>query len=73
MCVFQCRLFDLRADREVSIYSKDSIIFGAASVDFSLSGKMWTIVSNCLTNNISLLASSQQRLESTKHPLVLRS
>lgn len=35
----QCRLYDLRADREVAIYSKDSIIFGASSVDFSLSGK----------------------------------
>ncbi|ETE66187.1 Guanine nucleotide-binding protein subunit beta-5 [Ophiophagus hannah] len=35
-----CRLYDLRADREVAIYSKESIIFGASSVDFSLSGKM---------------------------------
>ncbi|XP_004835445.1 guanine nucleotide-binding protein subunit beta-5 isoform X2 [Heterocephalus glaber] len=32
-----CRLYDLRADREVAIYSKESIIFGASSVDFSLS------------------------------------
>ncbi len=37
--LFQCRLYDLRADREVAIYSKESIIFGASSVDFSLSGK----------------------------------
>lgn len=36
----QCRLYDLRADREVAIYSKESIIFGASSVDFSLSGKI---------------------------------
>ncbi len=35
----QCRLYDLRADREVAIYSKESIIFGASSVDFSVSGK----------------------------------
>ncbi|XP_069766329.1 guanine nucleotide-binding protein subunit beta-5b isoform X2 [Narcine bancroftii] len=35
-----CRLYDLRADREVAIYSKDSIIFGASSVDFSLSGRL---------------------------------
>uniref|UniRef100_A0A8C9SZR1 Guanine nucleotide binding protein (G protein), beta 5b n=2 Tax=Scleropages formosus TaxID=113540 RepID=A0A8C9SZR1_SCLFO len=35
-----CRLFDLRADREVSVYSKDSIIFGVSSVDFSLSGRL---------------------------------
>nr|XP_023672959.1 guanine nucleotide-binding protein subunit beta-5a-like [Paramormyrops kingsleyae] len=34
-----CRLFDLRADREVAIYSKESIIFGVSSVDFSLSGE----------------------------------
>ena len=37
--VSQCRLYDLRADREVAIYSKESIIFGVSSVDFSLSGK----------------------------------
>ncbi|KAL4005672.1 hypothetical protein ACER0C_005385 [Sarotherodon galilaeus] len=35
-----CRLYDLRADREVAIYSKDSIIFGVSSVDFSLSGRL---------------------------------
>lgn len=34
----QCRLFDLRADREVANYSKKSIIFGVNSVDFSISG-----------------------------------
>jgi len=34
------RLFDLRADREMAIYGKDSIIFGASSVDFSLSGRL---------------------------------
>lgn len=41
-CMFpgvQCRFYDLRADREVAVYQKDSIIFGASSVDFSLSGK----------------------------------
>ncbi|KAJ8307856.1 hypothetical protein KUTeg_014589 [Tegillarca granosa] len=35
-CV-QCRLFDLRADREVNCYKKESIIFGCNSVDFSIS------------------------------------
>lgn len=39
LCLLQCRLYDLRADREVAIYSKESIIFGVSSVDFSLSGK----------------------------------
>ena len=39
MC--QCRLFDLRADKEVAIYTKESIIFGANSVDFSVSGKVF--------------------------------
>lgn len=36
--LFQCRFYDLRADREVAVYQKDSVIFGASSVDFSLSG-----------------------------------
>lgn len=35
----QCRLFDLRADKEVATYNKESIIFGVNSVDFSVSGK----------------------------------
>ncbi|KAG8145017.1 hypothetical protein E2320_013398, partial [Naja naja] len=39
-----CRLYDLRADREVAIYSKESIIFGASSVDFSLSGSRVAIL-----------------------------
>jgi guanine nucleotide-binding protein subunit beta-5 len=33
-------LFDLRADRQVGIYKKESIIFGCNSVDFSLSGRL---------------------------------
>ena len=37
MCV-QCRLFDLRADREVCCYRKESVIFACNAVDFSLSG-----------------------------------
>lgn len=41
--MLQCRLYDLRADREVAIYSKDSIIFGVSSVDFSLSGTIYRI------------------------------
>ncbi|CAK1584150.1 unnamed protein product [Parnassius mnemosyne] len=35
-----CRLFDLRADREVARYGKDSIIFGVNSVDWSVSGRL---------------------------------
>ncbi|XP_077556596.1 guanine nucleotide-binding protein subunit beta-5 [Haemaphysalis longicornis] len=35
-----CRLYDLRADREVAVYSKQSIIFGVNSVDFSVSGRL---------------------------------
>lgn len=34
-----CRFYDLRADREVAVYQKDSVIFGASSLDFSLSGE----------------------------------
>ena len=39
MFLQQCRLFDLRADREIAVYTKESIIFGVNSVDFSVSGK----------------------------------
>ncbi|CAC5406518.1 guanine nucleotide-binding protein subunit beta-5-like [Mytilus californianus] len=35
-----CRLFDLRADREVNCYQKESLIFGCNSVDFSVSGRL---------------------------------
>ncbi|KAK2168202.1 hypothetical protein LSH36_19g01046 [Paralvinella palmiformis] len=35
-----CRLFDLRADKEVACYKKESIIFGCNAVDFSLSGRL---------------------------------
>lgn len=35
-----CRLYDLRADREVAIYKKDSILFGINSVDLSISGRI---------------------------------
>ncbi|KAF5895584.1 guanine nucleotide-binding protein subunit beta-5, partial [Clarias magur] len=34
------RLYDLRADREVAVFSKESVIFGVSSVDFSLSGRL---------------------------------
>lgn len=34
------RLFDLRADRELCVYKKDSVIFGCNAIDFSLSGKL---------------------------------
>ncbi|KAA3678333.1 guanine nucleotide-binding protein subunit beta-5 [Paragonimus westermani] len=34
------RLFDLRADRELAVYKKDSVIFGCNAVDFSLSGRL---------------------------------
>lgn len=37
---FKCRLFDLRADTQVGIYKKDSIIFACNSVDMSLSGRL---------------------------------
>ncbi|KAL2088780.1 hypothetical protein ACEWY4_015679 [Coilia grayii] len=47
-----CRLFDLRADREVAIFSKDSVIFGANSVDFSQSGRLLFAGYNDYTVNI---------------------
>ncbi|CAH3038298.1 unnamed protein product [Pocillopora meandrina] len=35
-----CRLYDLRADHELAVFSKEHIIFGAAALDFSLSGEL---------------------------------
>ena len=36
-----CRLFDLRADREVCRYTKESILFGVNAIDFSISGTVY--------------------------------
>lgn len=35
-----CRLFDLRADRQVAVFKKESIIFSCNAIDFSLSGRL---------------------------------
>jgi len=35
-----CRLFDLRADRELSQYTHDNILCGITSVAFSISGRL---------------------------------
>ncbi|XP_078479017.1 guanine nucleotide-binding protein subunit beta-5b-like, partial [Lampetra planeri] len=47
-----CRFYDLRADREVAVYQKDSVIFGASSVDFSLSGRLLFAGYNDYTINV---------------------
>ncbi|CAG2059557.1 unnamed protein product [Timema podura] len=47
-----CRLFDLRADKEVAIYTKESIIFGVNSVDFSVSGRLLFAGYNDYTINV---------------------
>ncbi|XP_017776830.1 PREDICTED: guanine nucleotide-binding protein subunit beta-5-like [Nicrophorus vespilloides] len=47
-----CRLFDLRADKEVATYSKESIIFGVNSVDFSVSGRLLFSGYNDYTVNV---------------------
>ncbi|CAN7942838.1 unnamed protein product [Ixodes pacificus] len=47
-----CRLYDLRADREVAVYSKQSIIFGVNSVDFSVSGRLLFAGYNDYTVNV---------------------
>ncbi len=44
-CV-KCRLFDLRADRQIGIYKKDSIIFACTSLDMSLSGNLFKDMKN---------------------------
>ena len=35
-----CRLFDIRADQEIGMYSHDNIICGVTSVAFSKSGRL---------------------------------
>ncbi|CAD5206239.1 unnamed protein product [Bursaphelenchus okinawaensis] len=35
-----CRLFDLRADRQICVYEKESILFPVNGVDFSASGRI---------------------------------
>lgn len=35
-----CRLFDIRADQEIGMYSHDNIICGITSVSFSKSGRL---------------------------------
>ena len=35
-----CRLFDLRADRELNQYTHDNILCGITSIAFSLSGRL---------------------------------
>lgn len=35
-----CRLFDIRADQEIGMYSHDNIICGITSVAFSKSGRL---------------------------------
>lgn len=35
-----CRLYDLRADRQICVYEKKSIIFPVNGVDFSVSGRL---------------------------------
>ena len=55
VCDPQCRFYDLRADREVAVYQKDSIIFGASTVDFSMSGKKFEKhleFNHCITVNV---------------------
>ncbi|CAG00829.1 unnamed protein product [Tetraodon nigroviridis] len=47
-----CRFYDLRADREVAVYQKDSVIFGASSLDFSLSGRLLFTGYNDYTINV---------------------
>lgn len=47
-----CRLFDLRADKEVAVYSKESIIFGVNSIDFSVSGRLLFAGYNDYTCNV---------------------
>lgn len=58
----QCRLFDLRADKEVAVYSKESIIFGANSIDLSVSGKIFFSVSYVRAKYFTLKLMMLQKL-----------
>uniref|UniRef100_A0A667WLD0 G protein subunit beta 5 n=1 Tax=Myripristis murdjan TaxID=586833 RepID=A0A667WLD0_9TELE len=70
-----CRLYDLRADREVAVYQKDSIIFGVSSLDFSLSGRLlfggyndytiniWDVLKG---NRVSMLFGHENRVSTVK-------
>lgn len=42
----------MRADKEVAVYSKESIIFGVNSVDFSVSGRLLFAGYNDYTINV---------------------
>lgn len=44
-------MYDLRADKEVAVYSKESILFGVNSIDFSISGKFCTNLIHILCTN----------------------
>ena len=70
-----CRLFDLRADREVAKYTKESILFGCNAIDFSNSGRvlfggyndyainMWDTLK---THRISMLYGHESRITCLK-------
>ncbi|XP_014672249.1 PREDICTED: guanine nucleotide-binding protein subunit beta-5-like [Priapulus caudatus] len=47
-----CCLYDLRADKEVNCYTKQSIIFGVNAVDFSVSGRLLFSGYNDYTVNV---------------------
>lgn len=51
----QCRLYDLRADHELAVYSKEHIIFGAASLDFSISGEYSDLSLEIYFANVTVL------------------
>ncbi len=38
--VSQIHLFDLRADQQIKMYTKPSILFGSSALDFSKSGRI---------------------------------
>ena len=37
-------MYDLRADREISVYQRESILFGVNAVDFTMSGMVLKII-----------------------------
>lgn len=47
-------MYDLRADREISVYQRESILFGVNSVDFTMSGMVLNKYCEKLLKNINV-------------------
>ena len=51
-------MYDLRADKEIAVYQKRSVLFGVNAIDFSLSGKIQVCCIGQHTQNVASRNSS---------------